>query len=66
MSDAQQNAFNVVQYLNTKTGKRAVVVSAALELIAARVSSQVPVSLETEFNNLSKYADLIEAALKES
>ncbi|MDQ7965181.1 hypothetical protein RDI61_14175 [Pseudomonas plecoglossicida] len=63
MSDAKQNAFNTSQYLNTTTGKRAVAVSAALELIAARASSPAAVHLEEEFNNLSKYADQIEAAL---
>ncbi|WP_312818462.1 hypothetical protein [Pseudomonas sp.] len=63
MSDVKHNALNVAQYLNTTAGKRTVAVSAALEVIAARASSPAPVHLDEEFNNLSKYADQIEAAI---
>nr|WP_314614225.1 hypothetical protein [uncultured Pseudomonas sp.] len=66
MSEVKQNALNVAQYLHSTQGKRVVAVSAALELIAARVSSQAPVHLEEEFNNLSKYADQIEAAINKN
>lgn len=63
MSEAKQNALITAQYLNTKDGKRVVAVSAALEIIAARASSSAPVTLEVEFDNLSKYADQIQAAI---
>lgn len=43
---------------------RANAVAAALEVIAARVSSSASVHLEQEFDNLSKYADQIQEALK--
>ncbi|AOX08644.1 MULTISPECIES: hypothetical protein [Pseudomonas] len=43
---------------------RAHAVASALELIAARVSSSASVHLEQELDNLSKYADQIQAALK--
>lgn len=46
------------------SSKRAYAVAAALELIAARASSSASVHLEEEFNNLSKYADQIQAALQ--
>lgn len=39
-------------------------VAIALELISARVSSSASVHLSHELNNLSKYADQIQEALK--
>lgn len=63
MSDAKQNALVSAHYLNSNDGKRVIAVSAALELIAARASSSAAVHLEEEFNNLSKYADQIQAAI---
>lgn len=45
-------------------GKRANAVAAAIEIISARASGAAPVDLETEFNNLKKYADQIQEALK--
>ena len=55
--DISNRAFNDEQ-------KRSYAVAVALELIAARASSSAPVILEQEFDNLSKYADQIQAALK--
>ncbi|MBD8493844.1 hypothetical protein [Pseudomonas syringae] len=43
---------------------RAHAVASALELIAARVSSSASAHLDVEMNNLSKYADQIQEALK--
>ncbi|GLX91926.1 hypothetical protein [Pseudomonas sp. TWR3-1-1] len=43
---------------------RAHAVASALELIAARVSSSASVHLSQELDNLSKYADQIQDALK--
>ena len=43
---------------------REAAIGAALELIAARVSSPALVHLEEELANLSKYADQIQEALK--
>ncbi len=43
---------------------REAAVGAALELIAARASSPAPVHLDQEMNNLSKYANQIQAALQ--
>ncbi len=43
---------------------RAHAVASALELIAARVSSSESFHLEQELDNLSKYADQIQEALK--
>ncbi|QDC04706.1 hypothetical protein FH041_07095 [Pseudomonas sp. SWI7] len=46
--------------------KRAVAVAAALEVIAARVTTTTThgTHLDREMNNLSKYADQIQEALK--
>lgn len=46
------------------TGRRAHAVAAALEVIAARAASPSPTDLGSEFNNLKKYADQIQEALK--
>lgn len=46
------------------TGRRAHAVAAALEVISARASSSIPLDLAAEFNNLKKYADQIQEALK--
>ncbi|KAE9640654.1 hypothetical protein EJA70_24470 [Pseudomonas sp. PB103] len=43
---------------------RAHAVASALELIAARASSSASVHLSQELDNLSKYADQIQEALK--
>ena len=43
---------------------RAHAVASALELIAARASSSASVHLSEELDNLSKYADQIQDALK--
>ena len=43
---------------------RAYAVASALELIAARASSSASVHLSQELDNLSKYADQIQEALK--
>lgn len=48
----------------TPEAARAHAVASALELIAASVSGTTPVSLAAELDNLSKYADQIQAALK--
>ncbi|WP_025804604.1 hypothetical protein [Pseudomonas chlororaphis] len=44
--------------------KRALAVSAALEVIAAKASGADATSLAREFQNLSTYADQIQAALR--
>lgn len=48
----------------TAESARAYAVAIALELIAARVSSPASVHLSQELDNLSKYADQIQEALK--
>lgn len=45
-------------------GRRANAVAAAIEVISARASGSTPIDLEAEFNNLKKYADQIQEALK--
>ena len=49
-----------------KERKRSIAVAAALELIAARVSTAATngAHLDTELENLSRYADQIQAALE--
>jgi len=44
--------------------QRAIAVSAALELITAKLSSGASTNLDGEVKNLSLYADQIQAALK--
>lgn len=44
--------------------QRSIAVGAALELILGRVSSSATVHLSQEMDNLSKYADQIQEALK--
>ena len=57
--------FEPVVYARSKpAGQRVLAVSAALELIAKRVAGPTPSNLEAELKNLSKYADLIQAATK--
>lgn len=46
------------------SSKRNIAVGAALELILGRVSSSASVHLSQELDNLSKYADQIQAALE--
>jgi hypothetical protein len=61
----QEAAVNAGEDMQIRpSSKRAYAVAAALELISARASSSTPAHLEVEFNNLSKYADQIQAALK--
>lgn len=55
--DISNRAFNDEQ-------KRSYAVAVALELIAAHAASNTAVNLSTELDNLSKYADQIQAALK--
>ncbi|NWF10010.1 hypothetical protein HX810_20270 [Pseudomonas salomonii] len=64
MSDTKPNALSVNAYYNAGAeGKRIIAVSSALELIAARATSANGLNLEAEFENLSKYADQIQAAI---
>lgn len=44
--------------------RRAYAVAAALEVISSKASGADSTSLKVEFNNLSVYADQIQAALK--
>ncbi|MGN8259501.1 hypothetical protein ACLEJW_09225 [Pseudomonas sp. SMSB3] len=61
----QEDALHAGVDMRIQPGsKRAYAVAAALELIATRASSPTSVDLEEELNNLSKYADQIQAALK--
>jgi hypothetical protein len=61
---------NISQYSNAGYSniapqyQRAYAVGAALEIITARATSSNGIDLTTEFSNLSKYADQIQAALK--
>lgn len=48
----------------SKTEKRAIVVNAALELILSKSAGPEAASLSRELDNLSGYADKIQAALK--
>ncbi len=64
MSEVLKKVINVAGYdASGASGKRLHVVSAALELIAARVSSGVAVHLDDEISRLSSYADQIQAAI---
>lgn len=65
MSDRIHTATLASSAANTNpSGKRAHAVAIALEIIAARAEGiEHPANLEDEFNKLSTYADLIQAAL---
>ncbi|MFJ2328791.1 hypothetical protein [Pseudomonas sp. NPDC087690] len=57
--------FESAAYYKTKSeGRRVLVVSAALELIARKAAGPTPTNLEAELKLLSKYADYIQAATK--
>lgn len=57
--------FEPVVYARAKpVGQRVLAVSAALELIAKRVSSSAPADLMQEMKNLKSYADYIQNAAK--
>ena len=55
--NSNNSAFNAEE-------KRAYAVGIALELIAAKLSSGASTNLDGEVDNLSKYADKIQEALK--
>ena len=63
-SDLSSNVQNAGPLKSPENHQRGRAVAAALEVIAARASSSAPVNLEQEFDNLSKYADQIQEALK--
>jgi hypothetical protein len=57
--------FEPVVYGRSKpAGQRILAVSAALELIARRLSSSAPADLMQEMKNLKSYADYIQNAAK--
>ncbi|MGO4011603.1 hypothetical protein [Pseudomonas sp. ITP1] len=62
----QAAALNSANAAYNAQDKRALAVGIALELIAARVSSSASVHLEQEIQNLSTYADQIQAAFNAS
>ncbi|KRP59074.1 hypothetical protein [Pseudomonas trivialis] len=66
MSGSIETIVNNAIHGRTAEVKRATAVAAALEIIAAKVSNSPGHhgQVEQEFESLSKYADLIEAAIK--
>lgn len=69
MSEANKslNTLGGHAYHNLKPdAQRAIAVSAALELIAAKLSSGSSTNLDGEINNLASYADQVQEALKVS
>lgn len=65
MSDLFKNLNrNSIGGKGSQEALREAAVGAALELIAARVSSPASVHLTQEMDNLARYADQIQAALE--
>lgn len=60
----QAAAINAINSSFGAEQQRAYAVGIALELVAAKISSGASTNLEGEVDNISKYADKIQAALK--